>query len=62
VSGQRVYVRLSQEEFDDIKRAADVANVAVGALVRVCALNWCAFVAAEMAVGRRFGKVRRARR
>jgi hypothetical protein len=56
----RVYVRLSPEEYADVKRAADVAGVAVGALVRVCALNWCAYVAAEMAVGRRFGKMRRA--
>jgi len=56
----RVYVRLSEREYEDVKRAADVAGVAVGALVRVCAVNWCAFVAAEMATGRRFGKMRRA--
>jgi len=56
----RVYVRLSQREYEDVKRAADVAGVAVGALVRVCAVNWCAFVAAEMTTGRRFGKMRRA--
>lgn len=56
----RVYFRCSEEEFADIERAAKVAGVAVGALARVCAVNWCAFVAAELATGRRFGKMRRA--
>jgi hypothetical protein len=57
----RVYVRLSRREYEDIARAADVAGVAVGALVRVCAVNWCAYVAAELkASGRDFGRMRSA--
>lgn len=60
MSGRRVYFRVSDEEYADIARAANVAGVGVGALARVCALNWCAYVAAEMATGRVFGKMRRA--
>jgi hypothetical protein len=43
----------------DIERAARVAGISVGSMARVCALHWCAFVAAEMkASGREFGRVR----
>jgi hypothetical protein len=52
---RRVTVRLSHEEYEDLERACRVAGVPLGAMARVCALNWCAFVAAEMAVGRDFG-------
>lgn len=56
---RRIYVRVSDEEYADIERAARVAGISVGSMARVCALNWCAFVAAEMkASGRRFGRVR----
>jgi len=56
----RVYFRVSDEQYEEIRRAADVAGISVGSMARVCALNWCAFVAAEMrAFGREFGKVRR---
>ncbi len=58
-SGRRVYFRVSDEQFEDIKRAAAVAGISVGSMARVCSLNWCAFVAAEMkASGRDFGRTR----
>ena len=56
----RVVVRFSPEEYADVARAAKVAGVPVAGLVRVCAVNWCAFVAAEKAVGREWGFPRRA--
>lgn len=56
---RRIYVRVSEEQYEDIARAARVAGISVGSMARVCTLNWCAFVAAEMkALGRDFGKVR----
>lgn len=56
---RRVYFRCSPEQYEDIERAARVAGISVGSMARVCALNWCAFVAAEMkALGRDFGRVR----
>lgn len=51
----RVSVRFSETEMADVERAARVAGVPVGAMVRICAVNWCAFVAAEKAVGRDWG-------
>jgi hypothetical protein len=56
---RRIYVRVSDQEFEAIERAARVAGISVGSMARVCALHWCAFVAAEMkASGREFGRVR----
>jgi hypothetical protein len=56
---RRIYVRVSDQEFASIERAARVAGISVGSMARVCALHWCAFVAAEMkASGREFGRVR----
>lgn len=56
----RVTVRFSHEEYEDVARAAMVAGVPVAAMLRVCAINWCAYVAAEQAVGRDWGFTRRA--
>jgi hypothetical protein len=59
MTGRRVYFRVSDEQFEAIERAARVAGISVGSMARVCALHWCAFVAAEMkASGREFGRVR----
>ena len=57
--GKRITFRCSDAQYEDIARAARVAGISVGSMARVCSLNWCAFVAAEMkAAGRSFGKVR----
>lgn len=55
----RVTVRFSDVEYADVERAARVAGVPVAAMVRICAINWCAYVAAEKAVGREWGFRRR---
>lgn len=61
MSQPRVTVRFSREEYEDVARAARVAGVPVAGMVRVCALNWCAYVAAEKkAYGRDWGFPRRA--
>lgn len=44
----RIYVRCSPAEFEAIERAAKVAGVATGALVRDCALRWGPVLAAEI--------------
>lgn len=60
MSDRRIYFRVSAEEEEAILRACQVAGISKGSMGRICTLNWCAFVAAEMtAAGRDFGKVRR---
>lgn len=47
----RVVIRLTPEDHAMIKAAADVANVAVGALMRECAVRHAAEVAADVRRG-----------
>lgn len=49
-------MRFAPDEWADIERAATVAGVSTGALIRFCAVNWCAFVAAERAAARARGE------
>lgn len=55
----RITARFSDVEYADVERAARVAGVPIAAMVRVCAINWCAYVAAEKAGGRDWGFKRR---
>lgn len=48
----RVTVRFSEEELAEVERASRVSGVALGAVIRACALQSCAFLAAEWAAGR----------
>lgn len=61
-SEPRISVRFSAEELEAVERAARVAGVATGALVRECAVNYCALVAAnrraDRAAGREVRKLR----
>jgi hypothetical protein len=47
----RVPVRLSKSDFATIEAAAGSVNVAVGALMRECAVRYAAVVAREIAAG-----------
>jgi hypothetical protein len=49
---RRITVRLSHGEFEAIERAARVAGVANGALLRECGLRWGPVLAAAVATGR----------
>lgn len=59
----RISVRFSPEEMAAVERAARVAGVATGALVRQCAVRWGAHLAGELAASRvsgmPVGKMRR---
>lgn len=44
----RISVRFTEAEFVAVERAAKVAGVATGALVRQCALRWGAVLAADI--------------
>jgi uncharacterized protein (DUF1778 family) len=47
----RVVIRLTPEDHAAIKAAADIGNIAVGALVRECAIRYCSTVAADVRRG-----------
>lgn len=47
----RVMVRLSPEDHAAVKAAADLANCAVGALMRECAIRYASTVAADVRRG-----------
>lgn len=49
----RIYVRCKPGEFEAIERAARVAGVSNGSLVRECALRWGPVLAAAIASGDR---------
>jgi hypothetical protein len=49
----------SPEELEAVERAARVAGVATGALIRVCALRYAAAVAARIAVEGKPARMRR---
>lgn len=52
----RTSVRFAPDEWADVQRAATVAGVSTGALIRFCAVNWCAKVAADRAAARVSGE------